>query len=137
MAKRDFADALLPADMNDLSEQLKTAELAELRISALRAYAIEQLKSQVLVPGWGLVPTEPRRKWKDEDKLLATLASFGLKHAETHTDEMLSPAQMEKLVRRKKLNWKSFEPFTERVSGGVKLGRTDRNAAAADFPEED
>ena len=67
MAKRDFADHILPEDPAELARNLDTAERAQMWINALQAYALEQLQRQVRVPGWELVPTRPTRKWIEDE----------------------------------------------------------------------
>ena len=71
MAKRDFADHVLPDDPAELARNLDTAERAQMWINALQAYALEQLQRQVRVPGWELVPTRPTRKWIDDETVTA------------------------------------------------------------------
>lgn len=135
MAKREFDDCVLPLDMNELAQSLATAEIAEHWIDAIRSYAMEQLKRQVAIPGWRLAPTRPTRRWKDEqavsDVAIQAIGDEAFRH------EVLSPAQMEKLAKRKHLSWdKEFAPLVEKVSLGVKLERTDVSDPAKDFPED-
>jgi hypothetical protein len=142
MAKHAFTDdqddplSTLPSSPEKLAEALDLADQAETWIKALRAYATEQLKAQVRIPNWGLVPTRPVRRWTElgVSQVETNLVTLGLAR-EGHRSELLTPAQMEKLARRKGHTWDAwFGPYVESHSSGVKLARTDR-ADAADFPE--
>jgi hypothetical protein len=135
MAKRDFADHVLPQDPAALAEALNTAQLAETWIDAVRGYAIEQLKSQVHIPGWSLGPTRPTRRWTDEALIEAMLMDHGLTPTVTHRHELKSPAQLEKLLRRQSPSiWGQVNALIEMHSSGVKLVRAD-NDPAKDFDD--
>jgi Protein of unknown function (DUF2800) len=142
MAKHAFSDqdddklSTLPSTPEKLAEALDLADQAEVWIKAVRAYATEQLKAQVRIPDWGLVPTRPMRRWTEAgvSQVETNLITLGLT-AEGHKVELLTPAQMEKLARRKGHKWDAwFGPHVESHSSGVKLARTDR-ADVSDFPE--
>lgn len=137
MAKRDFADHMLPPTPQELAEQLAIAERAELWIDALRVYALEQAKAQVRIPGYSLEPTQARRQWIDHDKALNALVKAGVPPSACLKTELLSPAQFEKVA--KKLNTSSdwwsanVAPLVEHRSSGVKLVRHSQGDPAEDF----
>jgi len=137
MAKKDFADHILPDDPKDLAEQLVTAERAVMWADALRTYAVEQLQRQVRIPGWGLEPTRPTRRWVNEDQVEKVIAP--LDWHETHRLDLKSPAQLEKVVRSKhRALWDDhIAPLIESRSSGVKLTRTDTTDATQDFMDGD
>lgn len=136
MAAHEFSDdgISMPSDPQKLGEYLAVAERAETWVNALRAFAVEQLKSQVRVPGWGLEPTRPVRRWTDEKRVGDLLLKQGLSLDEAFDVSLRSPAQIEKRLKHKSDVWRrSFAPLVESHSSGVKLAHTD---IASDFPEE-
>lgn len=139
MAKKDFADHILPDDPKDLAEQLVTAERAVMWAEALRTYAVEQLQRQVRIPGWGLEPTRPTRRWVSEDQVEDVLINEHINPTDTYKTQLLSPAQMEKTLRRKHPTvWTDkILPLIESRSSGVKLTRTDTTDATEDFMDGD
>ena len=87
-----------------LSASLKLADDLEAFIADLRSLATQRLESNMSVPGYKLVPKLARRQWVDEDKAAMALAQLGVASAEMHKDpELLSPAQMEKVLKKRKL----------------------------------
>jgi hypothetical protein len=146
MAKRDFADHILPDDPDELARNLDIAERAGLWISALRAYAQEQIQRQVRVPGWELVPTRPTRKWiDDETTTAAALSTLGLGPDTIYETRLRSPAQIEKMTRPGKfvrvgtgppVGHLSLASLIESKSSGVKLVRTHNPDAAKEFSDD-
>ena len=128
MAKRDFAEHMLPRTPAELAAALDTAERAERWIDAVRSYALEQAKAQVHIPGWGLEPTRATRRWTSEEMVTRTLIGAGLSPEMICKQELLSPAQMNKQLFGRKIPapwWNThIEPLIERHSSGVKLTRT-------------
>jgi hypothetical protein len=143
MAKRDFADHILPDDPAELARNLDIAERAQMWINALQSYALEQLQRQVRVPGWELVPTRPTRRWNDEDPVTAaSLVDTGVTVNEVWETKLRSPAQLEKtLIRsaRGREIWNNrIAPFlVENKSSGVKLARTRNSDAPGEFNDTD
>ena len=122
-AQAEFDDLLLdssPVPLLAMNDALDIAERAQLWADRVREFAVDQLKSQVRIPGWGLVPTRPMRKWKDEDDAERTLTNgFGL--GDIWERKLRSPAQIEKRCPSVR---PYLAPLTESVSSGVKLART-------------
>lgn len=137
-AKKDFTDHILPATMDELAKQLVLAEQATLWAEALRTYAVEQLQRQERIPGWGLEPTRPTRRWVSETDVITALGKLGLPLDTTHRMDLKSPAQLEKAVKRGHLTfWETqIQPLIESKSSGVKLVRTDTTDPVTDFMEE-
>ena len=139
LAKREFGGHALPEDPRDLAKQLDLAERAVMWADALRTYALEQLQAQVRIPGWGLEPTRPTRRWVREAEVAAELARENLPMEITHKLELRSPAQLEKQVKGlvPRSWWDTHvAPLIETKSSGVKLARTD-NDPAKGFTEGD
>jgi len=134
MAKIEFDDGRVKVDdPAELSRLLDVATRARAWCDALDAYALEQLKRQVRVPNWSLVPTRPVRKWRDEGTTISTLADLGVH--DIYRSDLKSPAQIEKLVRKQKSAraWDDqLAPLVESVSSGVKLQR-DGSAPFEDY----
>jgi hypothetical protein len=143
MAKRDFADHILPDDPAELARNLDIAERAQMWINALQAYALEQLQRQVRVPGWELVPTRPTRKWiDDEAKTAETLNLAGVKDDVIWETRLRSPAQIEKALSRSAVQssvWRNqlADSLVESKSSGVKLARTRNADAPGEFNDTD
>lgn len=143
VAKREFEhefdDAELPTEPNSLADHLDIAERAQLWIDRVREHAVDQLQHQVRIPGWGLVPTRPTRKWCEHESSIAIqLRNLGLDADVIFETQLRSPAQVEKqLLRTSKgrLIWDQAAVMVEAKSTGVKLGRTGTNARE-DFIDE-
>lgn len=136
MAVHEFSDdgISMPSDPASLGKYLSIAERAETWIKAIRAFAEEQLRSQVQIPGWSLGPTRPVRRWKDEKRVGDLLLEKGVTLDQAFEMSLRSPAQIEKLLKSKGQLWRhSFAPLVESHSSGEKLVHTD---IASDFPEE-
>ena len=135
-AQAEFDDADAPWDKNDLADMLNTAERAQLWAARVQEFAVDQLKSQVRIPGWGLVPTRPMRKWKDEQETARSLRGTFI-GGRIFEPKLRSPAQMEKLLTAfdRETAYSGRELIgllSESVSSGVKLARTS-DAAGEDF----
>jgi hypothetical protein len=135
MAKAEFDD--VPQEPDALAQALDTAERAELWISRIREFAIDQLQHQVRIPGWGLVPTRPTRKWLAPDAdIVRRLVDLGVDIEEVWEERVRSPAQMEKLLHRSRKGraiWDKAAVMVEARSSGVKLGRDGSTDAHEDF----
>ena len=128
MARIEFDDQnTLVDDPAELSRQLDTAERAAAWIEAIRAHAIDRLQHQERIPNWGLVPTRPLRRWRDVLAAQDACATLHLDRGDILKEpEIKSPAQMEKLVR-KRISTRAWDevlsPLVESHSSGVKLQR--------------
>lgn len=138
MAKREFDD--LPQEPDELARALDAAERAELWITRMREFAVNQLEHQVRIPGWGLVPTRPTRKWlRPDTEIAGLLGQEGVTHDQVWETRVRSPAQMEKaLVRTREGRriWGEIASLIEARSSGVKLGRSDTADPREDFTDE-
>ena len=88
-------------DVTQINEYLKQAEIVEQWINDLRALAFQMAESGVKLPDHKLVAKRATRQWADgaKDALLA----LGLTESELMESKMLSPAQVEKILKKKKL----------------------------------
>ncbi len=97
------------------------APLVEARISAVREFVYQRACAGEEFPGFKLVEKRATRKWKDEQ------AAFELLRADPRlvTDpELRSPAQVEKIVGKKKFA-AIAEQFVEKTSSGYTLAAAD------------
>lgn len=118
-------DALSP---EEIAQILDDADVIETWLKSVRAYAQELMEAGDYVPGWKLVEKRGTRKWKDERIVKQRLASEGLKNFTT--EELVSPAQVERLAKKQGVQLDLFD-LIERESSGVKLARETDKAASA------
>jgi hypothetical protein len=102
--------------LEQIAEFLEKAPLVEARISALREFAYQRACAGETVPGFKLVDKRATRKWKDEEHAKSQLG--GIPGALTEP-EMRSPAQLEKLVGKKK--FAQYGDLVEKSSSGHTL----------------
>jgi len=84
-------------DTNAVSAYLQNADLLEQWIADLRALAHRLAESGRSVPGYKLVAKRATRQWADEAKVKELYGDEVLK------TELLSPAQMEKVLKKSKM----------------------------------
>jgi hypothetical protein len=140
MAKAEFDDYQPPGDADELARALDAAERAELWITRIREFAIDRLEHQVRIPGWGLVPTRPTRKWLAPDTDIAhRLQALGASHDEIWETRVRSPAQIERQLHRTRKGrqiWDQTVGMIEARSSGLKLGRDNTTDAGEDFNDD-
>jgi hypothetical protein len=100
-----------------IAEFLRMAPLVESRISAVREFAYNRVCAGEEFPGWKLVAKRATRKWKDEE---AATAAFGKTPGALTEPELRSPAQIEKLLGKKKFGALA-EAHVEKTSSGLTL----------------
>ena len=90
-------EALAP---DQLAQALALADKLEDFIAAARKLAFDRLEKDMPVPGYKLVAKRATRQWVDEAKAKDALSSMGV---EPYRQELLSPAQAEKVLKKSKL----------------------------------
>jgi hypothetical protein len=90
-------------DVQTLGSYLANADILEDWIKDLRALAHQILDSGAPVPGYKLVAKRGTRQWTDEKDVVHWLDGKGLEPTEIYSKELLSPAQMEKVLKKRKL----------------------------------
>lgn len=87
--------------------------------NSIKDYLERRLKEGHAIPGVKLVRSSPHRKWKDEKKAEKYLTTH-LEPDTVRVSELISPAQAEKELKRKKINkWtEQLEKLVERPEGG-------------------
>lgn len=94
-------EAMTPEVLGEILSQL---HILEDWAAAVRQHAQRELESGRVIPGFKLVEgRKGNRKWDDETATARWLEERGYGEDETHTKELKSPAQIEKLVGKKNL----------------------------------
>lgn len=89
-------------DAPTIGAYLQNAEVLEQWIKDLRELAHQMLEKDVRVPGYKLVAKRAIRQWVDEEQAAKALAEAGLDHGEMTVTKLVSPAQVEKLLKKSK-----------------------------------
>lgn len=92
-------------------------------IAAVEALAeARDVQSKGSIPGWTSVPTQPRRAWGEADEAaqIAQLHNAGLAPGDYTETKLLSPAQVQKRVGKRKYD-QLVKQFVGRKSAGTKL----------------
>ena len=100
---RALQTSIQAIDAPMLGAYLANADMLEDWIKDLRALAHQILDSGASVPGYKLVAKRGTRQWTKEDDVVHWLDGKGLEPNEIYSKELLSPAQMEKVLKKRKL----------------------------------
>lgn len=103
-ADRALAAQINALDAAGIGEMLVKADLLDQWITDLRALAFQMLEKGVAVPGYKLVPKRATRQWADPEQAQTALEGIGLDQTELMETKLLSPAQMEKVLKKRKLS---------------------------------
>lgn len=101
--ERALKQQLIEIDANQLGEFLGKADMLEEWIKDLRALAFQMLENGAPVPGYKLVAKRGTRQWVDEGRAWVAVEAMGVPKHEAVKSELLSPAQMEKVLKKRKL----------------------------------
>ena len=91
-------------DVDQIAAYLRDADVLEQWLGDLRALAQTMMEEGVRVPGYKLVPKRATRKWADDDKAKTALSELGLKDEELMETTLLSPAKVEKVLKKRKID---------------------------------
>ncbi len=117
-------------DAAQIGEYLAKADMLEDWVKALRELAFQMLESGVPVPGYKLVAKRATRKWRDPSVAYGALTALGLTDDDVwEPEELLSPAKMEKVLKKQKLALPA--DLVESVSSGNTLAPEDDPRPAA------
>jgi hypothetical protein len=100
---RAIKQQVINMDVDTLAKYLHTADLLEDWIKDLRALAFGLLEKGADVPGYKIVQKQARRQWVDEQTVIDFVRAEGLDFTEYTNQELLSPAQMEKVLKKRKM----------------------------------
>lgn len=88
---------------HEIAEILELEPLVSLWLKRVKSLALEQLLAGEDIPGYKAVEGRGSRVWSDENLVADTLAAAGYEADQVYTKpELLSPAQMEKALGKKK-----------------------------------
>jgi hypothetical protein len=102
-AERALQAQIKALDAPMIGEMLGKADLLEQWIADLRALAFQMLEQGGVVPGYKLVPKRATRQWVDPEKARAALEDAGLDQTELMETKLVSPAQAEKVLKKRKI----------------------------------
>jgi hypothetical protein len=112
-------DTLAP---EELAHILDNAHILSDWLAAVRAHASRMVETGEEVPGWKLVDKRAQRKWIDPDKADAYVRRvYKLKTKETRETKFRSPAQIEKLLKGKKIKDYRLDHLYSKDSSGTTL----------------
>lgn len=112
--------------MQELGHALKLADGLESWIRAVKKMAHEQLTEGVSIPGYKLVDKRATRVWSDPEAVQQVIKnSKKIKKEDAYTHKLLSPAQLEKVCKHKKVPWATFKPYIAKLSSGTTLTTAD------------
>lgn len=106
----------------EVSRALHLADEMEDWIKYVRNFAHEQAEEGVKFDGFKLVQKKAYRKWKDQDEVERKIKySKKLTKSECYDTKLRSPAQIEKLCKKKGIDFSNFADHTHSTSSGTTL----------------
>jgi len=134
-AERALKVQIKDLDPAKIGEYLATADLVEKWIGDLRDLAHQILESGEPVPGYKLVPKRPTRQWVNENTAADMLRLMGVSTAEFFETTFMSPAKVEKLLKKRKLSLP--DDIVVAVSSGTTIApESDPRSAVVFLPEQ-
>jgi hypothetical protein len=85
------------------SNALVIADRVEDWIKSVREMAQQALENDIAIPGFKLVPKRATRQWVNDEGALEALREMGLESDELTETKLRSPAQLEKVLKKHKL----------------------------------
>jgi hypothetical protein len=104
-----------------ISVLLTKFDMVEDYIKAVKEVAIKRMEQGAVIEGWQLAPKRAVRSWTSDEKAMEHLVFLGLRIHEITKTELLTPAQVEKLLPKGLKE--AVEPLTSRISTGLTLAR--------------
>jgi hypothetical protein len=104
-----------------ISVLLTQFDMVEDYIKAVRDHALKRMESGAVIAGWQLTPKKALRSWTKESDVVPALLSMGLNIDQIVKQELISPAQAEKLLTKEQRL--GLESLTSRISSGLTLAR--------------
>ena len=101
--ERAVATKVKAIDVEKVGNALAFAILAEEWAKSVRELAQTMLENNAPVPGWKLVPKRATRQWINDEGAREALEQMGLDSEELIVTELKSPAQVEKVLKKHKL----------------------------------
>jgi hypothetical protein len=91
-----------PQSPEQLGHILDGLDMLETWVNAVRALAHHLAEQGVEIPGWRLADKIGNRAWKDEDATVRKLYDMGLATSQIYAQKLVSPAQADKLLGKRK-----------------------------------
>jgi hypothetical protein len=104
-----------------ISVLLTKFDMVEGYIKAVRDHALKRMEQGSVIDGWQLQPKRALRSWTDEKEAYAGLLALGLDPRQVTKNELITPAQAEKLLTKDQKP--NLEALTSRISSGLTLAR--------------
>ena len=104
-----------------ISVLLTKFDMVEGYIKAVRDHALKRMEQGSVIDGWQLQPKRALRSWTDEKDAYAGLLALGLDPRQVTKNELITPAQAEKLLTKDQKP--NLEALTSRISSGLTLAR--------------
>ena len=115
-------------DDEQLGAALALADKLEGFIADARAIAQRRLENGMAVPGFKLVPKRATRQWVDPEATLQALAQLGVGLKDCQKTEILSVAQMEKMLKKRKMEL-PYQLYASVSSGNTIASQDDPRTA--------
>lgn len=100
---RALKTSLQNIDATQLAAMLEQAPLIEDYLLEVRVMAQQILENGLPVPGFKLVQKRATRQWINQDEAKAALSRLGLDETELTETKLVSPAQAEKALKKRKI----------------------------------
>lgn len=109
-------------ELKDLISALAMVDDVEAWCRSIRKTAHEQAEAGVKLEGFKMVAKRATRKWVDADEMLTICQKARSLKAEDYLDmELKSPAQLEKICKKKKIDFKKYDGNISLQSSGTTL----------------
>ncbi len=107
LAQTEFDDGFAPPPPEALTDAqigdiLSKADAFKSWVNSVQAYAADKLSKGGHIPGFKLVAKRAQRKWIDEQEAVDLLENMGLEEDDLYTKKLISPAQAEEKLGKKK-----------------------------------
>lgn len=125
------------AEDRDLSTAMKLVPEIEDWCKDVRKHTHDTLNRGVKVPGFKLVEKRATRKWASESEVAALIRNAKkITLSEGFENKLRSPAQIEKICKRKDIPFDRFTPFVTKESTGTTLTTEDDKRKAIEHVSE-
>ena len=125
-----LSNAAMLLSLDELAHALNGLEAIEGWARAVREKAHNDAERGATIPGWILVQKIGNRAWIDEAKATATLGTVGIAPDKQYTKKLITPAQADKLLGKRKTEIADLWHKPVRGLNLVRADKTDRPAVA-------
>lgn len=122
----------VPTGVEELARTLDALDNLEEWINAVRHHAQMLAEAGTAIPNWGLTDKIGLRAWLEEDEAISGLLAAGLSVDQLYTKKLISPAQADKLLGKRKGEIADLYERPIRGKNLVRLDRTSRTVIDAD-----